>query len=1178
MKMLKDIISGYKSWADLYNELCKENSSSGKLFEEFCKYYYLVEPSVCNEYRHVWLFPEIPPKVREKLNLTTIDHGIDLVLEDYEGNYSAIQCKFRNNQNAILSWSKDKITNIFAEGDKADYFIVFTNASGLDKHTLTKKQNRLKLVGLGDLLEISSDTFANIENLSSKKQSHIQEKKPRDYQKQAIDAVVNGFKTTNRGQLILPCGVGKTLISLWIQQALDVRRTIVLVPSLALLRQTKKEWSANGQKLPYLCVCSEKDIDGGLDNVITHAYEIPGNVTTDPKDIRNFLKNHKQLIIYSTYQSLDAIQKAVNLSRFKFDLAICDEAHKTAGSKVGAFSIIHDDTKISISKRLYMTATPRIVSKATKSKLGEQDLKYLCDMSDQEIFGHELFRMSFKEAIDQNILIDYQIVAVGVSDRELEQAIKQRKYVDNNVTIDEVANNYALDKFMKKYKAKHAITFHSSVAKAKAFKERHHDIYHNVDAYHVNGLMTTNSRSTFMKEFEISKKSIMTNARCLTEGIDVPAIDVVFFGDPKNSKIDIVQAAGRAMRRADEVGKKLGFIVVPIFHRDKEKLDEIIEKGPFKNLISVIKALSSQDERLQEEIRSFKLGKGIRNNNVERGNLQIEKSFGLLTMVGFEEKLDKCLFNQVIEKTPIPFREFYQARSAVRDLNLKNQSEWIKYSQSGKKPDDIPTNPDKYYKNMGWVSMGDWLGTGTIADKYKIYLPFHQAREYVHSLNLKSRAEWIKYCHSGNKPENIPAAPHRTYKATGWISMGDWLNTGVIATKNRIYLSFHQAREYVHTLSLKNRDEWRKYYQSERRPQYIPSNPESVYKNQGWVSMGDWLGTGTIAARDRKYLTFSRARAFVHDLDLKNRDEWIKYCHSGNKPDDIPVTPHQTYKNQGWVSMGDWLGTNRISTRDRKYRQFDLAREFAISLQLENVAQWKKYCKSGKLPDDIPHKPEHVYKKQGWISFGNWLGTGAVACKNMKYLPFNQAREYVHGLNLKNRKEWKIYCKSEKKPDSIPANPDQAYKTEGWISMGDWLGSGYIANRNRKYLSFNQARSFVQSLNLKSEKEWRIYCKSGNKPNTIPSTPAKTYKNHGWVSMGDWLGNGNIATQTQKFLPFDQARRYVHNLKLNNWNEWLAYAKSKARPNNIPSNPNKAYKNGGWLSCYDWLGTKTRPT
>jgi len=192
--------------------------------------------------------------------------------------------------------------------------------------------------------------------------------------------------------------------------------------------------------------------------------------------------------------------------------------------------------------------------------------------------------------------------------------------------------------------------------------------------------------------------------------------------------------------------------------------------------------------------------------------------------------------------------------------------------------------------------------------------PFVEAREFARSLGLKNGHEWKAYCVSDQRPADIPSNPLRTYKVAGWVSMGDWLGTGYVATADRVYLPFGEAREFARGLGLKNSVEWNAYCESDQRSADIPSNPRKAYKDAGWVSMGDWLGTGYVATADRVYLPFTDARAFAHGLGLKGKDEWQAYWKSDQRPADIPSDPSKVYKDQGWVGWGDWLGPGTSPT------------------------------------------------------------------------------------------------------------------------------------------------------------------------------------------------------------------------------------------------------------------------
>jgi predicted helicase len=309
-----------------------------------------------------------------------------LILEDLDGKFFAVQCKFRNDECSKLNWSSDKIANLFAFCPKADGYIVFTNASDIDSISKTRYEN-FTLYSNVNLLELSSTSLQNISKailgLEIKTIEHFL---PKSHQIEAIQNCADFFEIEDRGQLILPCGAGKTLTALWLKEKLDCQNTLVLVPSLALLRQIKNEWKSQRKtNYRYLCVCSESDIDDSSDTTITHTYEIGINVTTQSDVIKHFLfSNSSEKVIFSTYHSLPAIEKAINGSEFVFDFIFCDEAHKTAGIGMNKFSLVHDNNKIPSKRRLYATATPRIVKESMKKKLGD-DLKYAYDMNDPKV-------------------------------------------------------------------------------------------------------------------------------------------------------------------------------------------------------------------------------------------------------------------------------------------------------------------------------------------------------------------------------------------------------------------------------------------------------------------------------------------------------------------------------------------------------------------------------------------------------------------------------------------------------------------------------------------------------------------------------------------------------------------------------------------------------------------------
>ncbi len=247
--------------------------------------------------------------------------------------------------------------------------------------------------------------------------------------------------------------------------------------------------------------------------------------------------------------------------------------------------------------------------------------------------------------------------------------------------------------------------------------------------------------------------------------------------------------------------------------------------------------------------------------------------------------------------------------------------------------------------------------------------PIEKSREFVHTLNLTSQDEWRAWYKSKARPDDIPANPPRTYKDTGWLDWGDWLGTGNIASFNKKFRPFAEARDFVHTLHLDSRNKWNKWAKSDMRPEDIPANPRRTYKDTGWIDWGDWLGNGSIAPIKRKFRPFEEARAFVHNLGLQGKDKWGAWASSDARPDDIPSGPSRTYRDEGWAGWGDWLGT-----RNRKggYRPFQDARVFVRNLKLQSWDEWKTWAKSITRPTDIPAAPWRVYKD--WLGTGDWLG------------------------------------------------------------------------------------------------------------------------------------------------------------------------------------------------------------
>lgn len=285
-----------------------------------------------------------------------------------------------------------------------------------------------------------------------------------------------------------------------------------------------------------------------------------------------------------------------------------------------------------------------------------------------------------------------------------------------------------------------------------------------------------------------------------------------------------------------------------------------------------------------------------------------------------------------------------------------------------------------------------------------------------------------------NYPVDIPKAPDHFYKNKGWINYYDWFGT-------KQYQSFENGKKFAQTLNVKSAKDWGELYKKGGIPGDILQSPNSVYNKKGWNGWGDWLGSKYIANQQREYREYQSAKSFIQKLSLESVGEWRNYCKSGNKPTDIPNNPDQYYKDKGWSGFGDWLGTGTVAPHKKQFKSFKETREYVHSLRIQSSIEWRDYSNSSKRPSDIPGNPSRVYKNEGWMGFGDWLGGNRASNKDKVFLTFSEAKKWALKLNLKTVKEWNEYFKKNERPANIPRNPAQKYKKTGWISWSDWLGT-----------------------------------------------------------------------------------------------------------------------------------------
>lgn len=394
--MLLDLLEDVSTWSELEAKIASLPSEQerGEAFEQFCKAFFLLAPVF--QYKEVYRHREIPPSLLERLGYPgRQDIGIDGLGVTVDGKLFAYQAKFRSDRGNTPTLRE--LSTFFTVSDRADWRITITNANALPSAINDRtKQSRI----LADRLDqLDADFFNRLRIYLQEQRIDIPKTKtPHKTQQEAIDAALAYFKDQSRGQLILPCGAGKTLAAMWVAEKIGGSRILVLLPSLALMSQTLREWAANTSIKPfrYLCLCSDTTVDLGNDAPIEHRYEMDIPVTTDVERVAEFFANNdaSTFILFSTYQSGKVLSEAALKTGTVFDIAILDEAHRTAGTDVGVWSMALKDEKIPVKKRIFMTATPRIYSPHITMKAKEEDV-LVCSMDDPSVYGKNDFRRSY---------------------------------------------------------------------------------------------------------------------------------------------------------------------------------------------------------------------------------------------------------------------------------------------------------------------------------------------------------------------------------------------------------------------------------------------------------------------------------------------------------------------------------------------------------------------------------------------------------------------------------------------------------------------------------------------------------------------------------------------------------------------------------------------------------------
>jgi predicted helicase len=643
---------------DTYRHAAVTEREKGTYFEELVVCYLRNEASYRDLYSQVWTYAEWA----KSQGLDARDTGIDLVAQTAgTGEFHAIQCKLYDPSYKL---QKKDIDSFFTASGKKPFAhrVIVCTTNHWSEHAedaLLGQQPPVSKIDLHDL-ENSQIDWAKYQ---PKAPPAFKPKKIlKEHQESALKAVCEGLSKADRGKMIMACGTGKTFTSLKVAEAVARKggRVLFLVPSLSLLSQTLTEWTQESAvPLHSFAVCSDSDVGKKRkkedDMVQTFVHELRYPATTDAARLATEMaKRHDaqhMSVVFSTYHSIDVISQAQHEHGLAgFDLIVCDEAHRTTGvtfadEDESAFVRVHDADYILAAKRLYMTATPRIYADSAKAT-ADRDGVELCSMDDEALYGKQLYLITFSEAVERDLLVDYKVIVLAVEESHVNRRLqKLLASEDNQLKVDDASKIVGCWKALAKQgltddlvgddgPMRKAVAFCQVIEVSKGAKthkvssknianmfqavvEAYQDAEAiapaarlTCEAEHVDGGMNASEKEAKLDWLKAEAPEgtcrVLSNVRCLSEGVDVPALDAVLFLTPRNSQVDVVQSVGRVMRKAE--GKKRGYVILPVvIPAGVEPHDALNDNKTYAVVWQVLQALRSHDDRFDAMVNKLDL-------------------------------------------------------------------------------------------------------------------------------------------------------------------------------------------------------------------------------------------------------------------------------------------------------------------------------------------------------------------------------------------------------------------------------------------------------------------------------------------------------------------------------------------------------------------------------------------
>jgi len=633
----------------------RSEREKGERFEILMKAFFKTDPTWFDRFEDVWIWKEWPDLSR--FQFSQQDTGIDLVARERDGGYCAIQCKCFDPHYNVQKADIDSFFTLSGKKPFTARLIVSTTDkwSVHAEDALSDQQIPTNRIGLSDLIDSLIDWGRVVpEQLNDLPLRSRKTLLP--HQQEAVSKVLTGFQSSDRGKMVMACGTGKTFTSLKIAEAIVPQggRILFLSPSISLVSQSLTEWTREAEA-PFraFAVCSDSKVGKRKDpfeDIRVHDLAYPA--TTDAKKLAQAARSPasgQRTVIFSTYQSIEVLHEAqIHHGLPEFDLVICDEAHRTTGATPSgetdsAFVAVHRPDYLLARKRLFMTATPRIYADSAKSKARENDIQ-VYSMDDETVYGPEFHRLGFGEAVNRRLLSDYKVLVLVMDQQDISRRFPfLLGHEGEELRLPDVAkiigcwnglSKRVLDRGHEEnltdpVPMKRAVAFARSIADSRQISDQFdHIVTQYLDSFdpheeiresplkcevnHVDGtynILLRNSLLDWLKsDSGPNSCRILSNARCLSEGVDVPSLDAVIFLNPRDSVIDVVQSVGRVMRKSPE--KEYGYIILPIATTwDMEPEEALDNNENFRVVWTVLQALRAHDERLNAEINKIELNK-----------------------------------------------------------------------------------------------------------------------------------------------------------------------------------------------------------------------------------------------------------------------------------------------------------------------------------------------------------------------------------------------------------------------------------------------------------------------------------------------------------------------------------------------------------------------------------------